>query len=212
MDLKFEVTASAKSDTELLDTIENRQKYLPETIEASVAELQYRKHAFTDEELNVITEDVEAHRRNAAVSNPGSGFFNKNYKRNIIEDPDAPAFYSRLVIYAFAFLFSTLFGSILLAININKTDKPARMIWVVLFGVAFTAFQILVGETMHSGSSPSVILSFVGAYMLESLFWNRYIGNATFYRTRPIWIPLIIGLILLGLIILSIIYAPAEKG
>ena len=103
MDLKFQVTASAKTDAELLATIENRQQYLPETIEASVAELQYRKHAFTDEELKVITEDVEAHRQNANLRGQRGGLFTNNYKKNIIEDPDAPAFYSRRAIYVFAF-------------------------------------------------------------------------------------------------------------
>ena len=103
MDLKFQVTASAKTDAELLATIENRQQYLPETIEASVAELQYRKHAFTDEELKVITEDVEAHRQNANLRGHRGGLFTNNYKKNIIEDPDAPAFYSRRAIYVFAF-------------------------------------------------------------------------------------------------------------
>ena len=206
MDLKFEVTASGKSDTELLDTIENRQKYLPETIEASVAELKYRGHTFTDEELRVITEDVEAHRQNANFKGQRGGLFTNNFKKNIIEDPDAPEFYSRRVVYIFAFLFSTLFGSILLAMNIYKTDKPARMLWVLLFGVVYTAFEILVGENMHSGSSPGILLSLVGALILESFFWNQFIGNATFYRARPIWVPLIIGVVLFAFIIWAIFY------
>ena len=206
MDLKFEVTASAKSDTELLDTIENRQKYLPETIEASVAELKYRGHAFTDEELKVINEDVAAHRQNANLKGQRGGLFTNNFKKNIIEDPDAPAFYSRRVVYVFAFLFSTLFGSILLAMNIYKTDKPARMLWVLLFGVAYTAFEIIVGENMHSGSSPGILFSLVGAVILESFFWNQFIGNATFYRTRPIWVPLIIGVVLFAFIIWAMFY------
>jgi len=210
MDLKFEVTASAKSDTELLDTIENRQKYLPETIEASVAELKYRGHTFTDEELKVINEDVAAHRENANLKGQRGGLFTNNFKKNIIEDPDAPAFYSRRVVYVFAFLFSTLFGSILLAMNIYKTDKPARMLWVLLFGVAYTAFEIIVGENMHSGSSPGILFSLVGAVILESFFWNQFIGNATFYRTRPIWVPLIIGIVLLGLIIWAMFYGKTD--
>src|SRR5579872_562488 len=186
MDLKFQVTASAKSDAELLDTIENRQKYLPETIEASVAELKYRGHAFTDAELKVINDDVAAHRQNADAKGQRGGLFINNYRKNIIDDPDAPEFYSRRVIYGFAFMFGTLFGSIMLAININKTNNPARMLWVLLFGVAFTAFQIAVVESSGSGGSIGVIFSLVGAVILESFFWNRFIGNATFYRAKKI--------------------------
>lgn len=202
MDLKFKVTASAKSDAELLDTIANQQKYLPETIEATIAELQYRGHVFTDEELQVITADVEAHRQSAA----SAGRRLWNYKNNIVEDPDAPAFYSRRVVYAFAFMFTPLFGAVMLAMNINKTDKPARMVWLLLFGVAYTVLAVIVGESMRSGSSPGVIFSLVGAVILESFFWNQFIGNGTFYRARPIWIPLIIGIVLAALIIFAMFY------
>ena len=206
MDLKFKVTASAKTDTELLNTIENRQKYLPETIEASVAELQYRGHVFTDEELKVITDDVEAHRQNANLKGQRGGLFINNYRKNIIEDPDAPEFYSRRVIYGFAFMFGALFGSIMLAININKTNNPARMLWVILFGIVFTALQIVVVESSNSGGSLVIIFLLLGAIILESFFWNRFIGNATFYRAKKIVIPLIIGLVYAAITILAFIY------
>jgi hypothetical protein len=202
MDLKFKVTASDKSDAELLNCIENREKYLPETIEASVSELQYRGHAFTDDELRVINEDIQAHRENAALGGRRSW----NYKNNIVEDPDAPEFYSRRVVYAFAFIFGALFGSIMMAININKTNNPVRMLWVLLFGFAFTIFQIVIVECTGSGSSVGIIFSLVGAIILESFFWNRFIGNDTFYRAKKFWAPLIIGLVMATLIVIATIY------
>ena len=80
------------------------------------------------------------------------------------------------------------------------------MLWVLLFGVAYTAFEIIVGESMHSGNSSGILFSLVGAIILESFFWNQFIGNATFYRARPIWVPLIIGVVLFAFFIWAIFY------
>ena len=206
MDPKFR--ASAKSDEELLDTIENRPLYLPETIEASVEELKSRGHVFSEEELTVINDDVEAHQRNAAMTVARIGFINNTYKNNIVQDPDAPSFYSRRAIYGFTFFFGALFGSIMLAININKTQKPANAIWVILFGIAFTAMQVVILESAHTSSSLSILFAIASASVLEYFFWSRFIGNATFYRAKPIWIPLIIGVVLAALVLTSMLHAP----
>jgi hypothetical protein len=205
MDLKFQVTASARTDEELLNCIENRQIYLPETIEASVAELQSRGHEFSEAELSVINEDIKAHRENADIKGRRTGFFG-NYKNNIVQDPDAPLFYSRRIIYAFTFFFGALFGSILLAVNINKTNNPVRIVWILLFGIGFTVFQIVISEFANAGNSLTIVLSIIAAYIMESFFWNRFIGNATFYRAKPIWVPLIIGIVIAGMILMAIIY------
>jgi len=206
MDPKYR--ASAKSDEELLDTIENRQLYLPETIEASLEELKSRGHIFTETELSVIEEDVQAHRNNAALSGRRIGFANGNYKNNIIQDPDAPSLYSRQAIYGFTVFFGALFGSIMMAINFAKTKNHNNIVWVLLFGALYTTIQVIIVQSAHTGSSLTILFSIISAFILESFFWNRFIGNATFYRLKPIWIPLIIGIILSALIIISIIYSP----
>ena len=208
MDLRFNATASAKTDEELLDTIENRQLYLPETIEASVAELQYRGHAFTEEELTVINEDIEAHRRNADMTGGRIGFASNTYKNNIVQDPDAPSFYSRRAVYGFTFFLGALFGSIMLAININKTKNPVNALWVILFGIGFTVMQVVIVQSSHANSSLAIIFGILSASILEYFFWNRFIGNSTFYRLKPIWIPLIIGFAIATLVVLAAIYAP----
>ena len=58
----------------------------------------------------------------------------------------------------------------------------------------YTIATILIGQNFNLNSSFSIVLGIAGAYLMEALFWNRYIGNSTLYRKRPIWIPLIIGL------------------
>jgi hypothetical protein len=62
METDFSFLASSRSNQELIERIDNRQKYMPETVEASLAELQSRGHEFSDEEVKVIREDTQAQR------------------------------------------------------------------------------------------------------------------------------------------------------
>jgi hypothetical protein len=212
METNFKYIASSRSTEELLERIDNRQKYLPETVEASIAELQYRKHEFSDEELKVINEDIQALRANAELVTSKLGFFNKEYKNVIVEDPDAPLLYSRIAIYSFSFLFGAPFGSIMMAINLNKLGKSKQSFWAILFGIGFTTLQYIVTSHINTGSNSSlqIFCGFIAAYCLDLFFWKNYIGYSTFYRKRPIWLPLIIALIFVSLVIAAIIVGPKQ--
>jgi hypothetical protein len=133
--------------------------------------------------------------------------FNCNAKNVIIKDPEAPLLYSRQALNAFTIFCGALFGSILLAINVTKTKNHSKAVWVVIFGVVFTALQIYILRRFASQSSSSwaIVGGFIAAGLLDSFFWKRYIGYSTFYRARPIWIPLIIAIVVFGLIIAVII-------
>src|SRR5437879_2079490 len=101
--------AAIKSDTELRYCIDNREKYLPESVLTAVAELQGRGVEFSEEEIRVIEEDMQARTEIAASSKIGYGsLFNDGYKNCLIEDPDAYSFYSKRVIKAFTFFFGVL--------------------------------------------------------------------------------------------------------
>jgi hypothetical protein len=208
MDLNQTRFISTESDEELMVYIDDRQKYLPETVEAGVVELQHRGHQFSDEELKVISEDMQARRNNAAAIDSKLSLFNNDYKNAIVEDPAAPLLYSRRVLYLFTFLFGAMFGSIMMAINLSKTEKKIGVFWVLLFGIAFTALQIwAVGlANQGSGGSVNIVGGIIAAYTIDLIFWKQFIGYATFYRARTFWVPLIIALILSGLIIFSIFY------
>lgn len=194
MDENFKLRAALKTDEELHSCIDNREKYLPETVEAAVDELQHRGIVFSDEELKVIGEDMQA-RREIAESGTGIfGVFNTGWNNNMVDDPDAPAMFSKRAIFAFSVLFSVFFGSILLAVNVNKTRHRAKLILVLLYGLAFTLGQGLLLRAYALDPIISLISSIIGAYIMDNLFWNNYIGNSTLYKARPIWIPLVIGL------------------
>jgi len=203
MESKFSFLATGRTNEELLERIDNRQKYLPETVEASVTELQFRKHEFSDEELKVITEDVQAQRNNAVMVTSNPSLFNSDYKNTIVEDADAPLMYSRRAIYLFALFFGGLFGSIMMAMNISKTEKKNNAVIAILFGIVFTALQVYLVSKANPGSGGSFqyLGGLIAAYILNYVFWRNYIGYATFYRARQIWVPLIIGVIWIGLIV-----------
>jgi hypothetical protein len=206
MEPGFDYIISQKSDDELQERIDNRQNYLPETVEMSLAELQRRGHEFTDEELKVIHDDVKAHRANAAAVDGRLGFFNNNNNNVIISDPDAPSLYSRRALYTFTVLCGALFGSVLLAINIGQTQKKIGAVWVILFGLAFTALQIYFVNTFAkqgSGGSGAIIGGIISAYILDYFFWKKFIGYSTFYRAKPIWIPLIIAIVIVALLVVA---------
>jgi hypothetical protein len=103
MEFNFNSPLSNKSDAQLQERIENRQKYMPETIQAAISELQHRGHLFTDEELKIYNQDIQAKLKNAALEKRTGGLFSKAYDYNIVEDPDAPLLYSRRAIYIFSF-------------------------------------------------------------------------------------------------------------
>ncbi len=202
MTSRFSHTALRLSDDELKSRIEHRKKYLPETIEASIAELQQRGHTFTSDELSAIEQDIKTQRDNAAIGGGGSsGFFNNRYKYHIVEDPDAPILYSRRAVYIFTIFLGAFFGSIMMAVNCIKIKNTRGVVWILLFGVVFTALQIVGANYANVGSSYYYLCGLIAGVGID-LFWNPLIGKAVFYKAKPIWIPLIIGVFLLALVIL----------
>jgi hypothetical protein len=195
-----------RTDEEFHYIIDNREKYLPESVERAVAELQKRGTVFSDEQMQEITGDVQARAQLATANNSNGGLFSNTNKYNIVEDPDAYSFYSKQAIRGFTILCSTLFGSVLMAINIGKTKNTGGVILVLLFGLIFTTIQVVIINSMHSPGSLTIVFNFIGAFCLDLLFWKKYIGNNTLYRAKPFWIPLIIAFVLGALFVLSFIY------
>lgn len=164
--------AAARSDEELMERVDNRQKYMPETIEASLAELQRRGKEFSDEELRYIYEDIQERRSHAETISGQVGIFTHEYKDVIVEDPDAPRMYSTRAIYLFTFFMGPLFGSIMMAMNLAKKGKGNAVAGVVLFGIGLSILGGILASSVQvsSGASVRIITGLVGAYCLNYLF------------------------------------------
>jgi hypothetical protein len=207
MNDNFSFLATLKSDQELQNCIDNREKYMPETVEAAVKELQSRGVILTEDELTVIAEDVQARRDQLNSGANNYGFFSRNDKIYQVEDPEAPLLYSKRAILVFSILFSVVFGSVMLAINVGKVQSATKAIMVVLYGLVFTIILAVVAQNLNSNTGLAVVFGCLGALSMEYLFWRPYIGNTTQYRVKPIWIPLVIGLAIAIPLIVLIIYA-----
>lgn len=202
--MSFLATIPNKTNEELEDYITNRRKYVPEAISAAIAELRSRGRVLTDEELEEIVidknEQIEAEKKDDEALWQSSS---RRWNKNLVKDENAPAFYSERVIYFFSAVFFVLFGSILVALNIKRTESRKGFWQVLLFGLFFTAGQIAIFESIPRNSALTISFNLFGAFILQKFFWQKYIGNDNKYRARSIWIPLAIGIALSALFILA---------
>jgi len=195
MDDNFKLRAALKSNEELQNYIDNREKYLPESVEAAVAELQHRGVEFSDEELTVIAEDMQARRTLAEIGSNSFGLFTGEAKNSQVEDPDAPSFFSKGAILLFSIFFSVFVGSILMASNVRKSPNKDNANWVVPFGLGFNVLiSIISPQNIYLYVIFGIAANCAGAYFMEIVFWNNYIGAATLYKRRSVLIPLVIVL------------------
>jgi hypothetical protein len=189
---------AAKSNDELYAYIENREKYLPVTVKTAVAELETRNITFTPEELQVIHEDMKA-RVELAQDEPGQSIFTTGvWKYRLVDDEFAPKLFSQLVVFVFSILFGVLFGSVLMAVNISKTQNRDKAFMIVVYGFLFEiAAGFLLGGSV-AGAVLIILAKVLGGFLLTSFYWKSLIGADMLYKARPIWVPLAIGILLLA--------------
>lgn len=189
---------SKKTDKELLFYINNIDKHTDEAVQLALVELQHRNVELPENTTQNI--DQEINERAIKTAND-----NKNkWTENIVEDINAPEYYSQTAIYIFSILFSVIFGSILLAINCKNAGKKT---WpVILFAILYIALFVFVMDYFHLKTFKfNYIINGVGVLIMYELFWNRYLGTATKYRVKSLWGPIIIGAILFILFLVGII-------
>jgi len=197
----FESLMAKKSVEELMEYIDNFDDYSSWALTAVVNELKVRKMDFSDEEFNSLYERIE---KKKEIEEEEDVFgSSKSLKKNVVTDPNAPLLYSKITVSSFSILFTVVFGAILLALNIeNKINK----IKVIGFGVLFTTLAILIGNLIPHSTFYVYAINGFGGYFLSTEFWNKYVGRETKYRTKPIWIPSIISIIIMVLVLISIFY------
>jgi hypothetical protein len=175
------------TDEQLNVYIEQRHRYIPEIVAAAVIELQKRGKVFTEEEIGLIYADIEI--------KPGE---EKQAAEIPLPPPDlaeAPEYYSPRLIRIYSVLFSVLFGSVMMAMNLSRTTAKKGVIEVLIFGLAYTTALIVIGSRLPANSGGiGILLNIAGGLMIEYFFWNRYIGGKTYFRKRNFVFPLLIGL------------------
>ena len=131
MDNQYQALMTSKSDEQLKNYLVNSEKYTKEAVTAAIQELQNRGKEVSEEELNEIKLTLEAKKKkeNAEMAKMRTNPWTKN----VVTDPDAPAFYSQRAIWGFSVIFTVVFGAALLSSNLKDKGNSR---WVVLaFGV-----------------------------------------------------------------------------
>ncbi len=197
-----------KSDEGLQDYIHNWAKYTPEAVEAAIAEMQKRGRVFQDEELANFRKGFQAKQLEAQKQQ--NEILGNQWKKNVVIDENAPAYYSERAIYIFSVLFIVIFGAALLSINCRNTNTKKGVWEVLAFGVVYTALQLWILSMIPRNTGLTLVFSIGGALLLNHFFWKKYIGSDTKYRTKPIWKPLIIGVVIFTPLLLAAIYGGAK--
>ena len=130
---------------------------------------------------------------------------------NIVTDEMAPLYYSKRAIYGFSFFFATMFGAVLLALNVKKSNKKGAWM-IVLMGVVYTVIMIFIISRGKGSGDEAFLFNLVGGSLLSIAAWDHYLGKDTEYRVRPIWKPLVVSLLIVATIIgMSVLGAYLQK-
>jgi len=113
------------------------------------------------------------------------------------EDEDIPTLYSERVIYTFSVLFSVIAGGILLARNLKEVNRKDGIPHVIAFSLIYTFLSGYLMTVSKSGLVGTVVLAIIGAMVLNSYFWNAYIGRGINYYRKSYGKALIIALLIL---------------
>jgi len=203
MDNNFIEEVTSKTTEELREIAVNFDMYRGALVAAAKQELTNRGIELTDEEKAKIENKKNKRKQDAIASadsiKPWNSFFVK-WKINIVDDVNAPQLYSRQVINIFSVLFSVLFGGILLAINLKTVNNKKAIFPVLAFSVLYTGLTVFILNLIPGSTTPlTVAFNLLGAIVLYNFFWGKYIGKEFQYRTKPFWIPLVIGVAIFGL-------------
>ena len=203
MENKFEKLMSSKSDVGLQKYLDDRTKFTPEAVEAAIAEMQNRGRTFSDEELASLRQALDAKRE--AEDQEEKELFGNQWSKNVVTDENAPVYYSESAIYMFSAFFNVFFGAVLLAINFRSTGTKKGIWAVIVFGIVYTGLQFYMLSLVPRNTLLVLLFNMGGGLLLNHFFWKKHIGRDTKYRAKPIWIPLIIGIIIFVPILLATI-------
>ncbi|MCX2449724.1 hypothetical protein OQX61_00455 [Pedobacter sp. PLR] len=189
---------SEKTNNELMFYVKNIDKHTEEAVGLALKELNNRNVQLPEGLIDNIEIQLEVKRKkeqNERVS---------GWDENVVVNLDTPQYYSKRAIYCFSILFSVFFGSFMLAANCKDANKPT---WpVILYGILYNLLALVVADYINIGTSYVFLANGVGVLLMYELFWGRYIGISTKYRTKSIRKPFIIAAVVFSAYIILMIY------
>lgn len=205
MEMNFQRLMTKKSDKELEEYLNNIMAYSRDIVEAAIQELKNRGRLFTEVELSTFESKIQE-RENTIGKNTIT--VRDSIEKNIVEDESALALYSRKTADWTTLIFGIIVGSILMALNFKSVEKKKGIIAVLFFGILYFILEIFIMSFLPDDMASSLTnvvrlgLNGLGAYIMHTLIWNKFIGKDFEYRKKAVWLPILIGIIINVLFIL----------
>jgi hypothetical protein len=184
-----------KSNRELEHILEAKDTYTDEAVQAVIWELENRNLIERDSiKLAVFPIENETTPTEKKLDNTDSN-------EGPFEALVVPVLYSKKAIQGFSIFFSTLFGVFLLMSNLKKMHKPKVRIEVLVFGIVYTLFTVVLLNYLPTTFFLTLIFNFIGYAVLVEYYWNKSLGKELQYQKKQISKPLIISLLILGFVV-----------
>ena len=114
---------------------------------------------------------------------------------NFVSEEEAlVSLYSRSAVFGFSIFFSTIFGSILLMINLRRLGEKRKGFEILLLGIAYAIISSVLVDMAGANLVLSLVLNVLGGYLMSTYFWAKYIGLEFSHEKQSILIPLILGI------------------
>ncbi|MEM6736841.1 MAG: hypothetical protein AAF620_12325 [Bacteroidota bacterium] len=115
---------------------------------------------------------------------------------NVTNDPNAPMLYHSMFILVYGALFSVFFRGILLALNLRTLNKTKLAWGALIASFLYSGVQITVLNLLDQNSTLTVLISMLGVFLMEKIFWGNQMEKNLKFRKRSVWTPLIIAILI----------------
>lgn len=192
---RFSKNMNLKSDSELENIIENKEKYTEEALQAVIWELEKRK--LVPENKIILEEEVNKE----DLKNVTTELKEFSKDESAFDEFELPELYSKKAIQGFTIFFSTIFGAVLLMHNLKSMQKPKARIQVLIFSILYTVFVYVFLNTVAQAFYITIILNLIGYGVLTEFFWKKNLKDDLKYKKKEITKPLIISLLITGFLV-----------
>ena len=195
MDNFFYKKFQDKADQELKKILSEKENYTFEAIAASYTILKERNVNL--EGFNFINTEIE--KQKSQIENQSR----VQFENTEIHHSDTPELYSKQTILGFSIFFSSIFGVILLLLNMHQIKSKKAKNQVLLFGIAYFLVTITIIQVFKTNSSILALLfNLIGATILNEYFWNKFIGKNFNYKKRNWLKPALLSLLVTSILII----------
>lgn len=185
------------TDEELIEHLQNFDKYQEALLQAVIWELDKRQLSYDISQDLKASLDAFQQQQELELE-----VVNGNQESQESQEPDdseqvklpeaTVPLYSKSALLGFSLFFSPISAGILLAMNIKRLKKKG-IFQVIIFSIIYAVFQGYVSMSVEPGSVITILVNIAGALIMSELLWNQFIGKGYAYLRRSIVIPLIIA-------------------